>query len=298
MQLDWIDDILAVIETGSLTRAAERRFLTQSAFTRKIRTIEERIGSSLVDRTSKPVTVLPGVRALEPELRELSGRLRRLQHDLKLSAQAGGNDVTFACQHAITTTISPWVVKQLTRTLDLSVRVRSGNLDNCLMLLLSGEADFAITFERPDDPGAMMPQAFDARLMGDDVLVPVASPELLAQLQGGELPVIAYPPDVFLGRIVTQCILPALPDTILLSPKAETALTLAACEYALDGIGVAWLPLTLVQKHLEKGQLSRIPDLPEQLLNIMLIRLSSQKSGKHGRVWDHLIDAATPAKPL
>ncbi len=294
MQLDWIDDILAVIETGSLTRAAEQRFLTQSAFTRKIRTIEERIGSALVDRSCKPVTILPGVRALEPELRELSGRLRRLQHDLKVSAEAGGNDVTFACQHAITTTISPWVVKQLTSSLDFSVRVRSGNLDNCLMLLLSGEADFAITYESPGDADSLMPQAFDAQAVGEDILVPVASPNLIAGFGKGEIPLIAYPSDVFLGQIVSRFVLPVLPDNILLSPKAETALTLAACEYALDGIGVAWLPLTLVRKHLEKGMLERIPELPQQELNIVLIRLSSQKSGRHDRVWDHLIGAAAP----
>ena len=68
MQLDWIDDILAVIDTGSLAAAAERRLLTQPAFTRRVRGIEERIGAALFDRSRKPVAVLPGVLALEPEL--------------------------------------------------------------------------------------------------------------------------------------------------------------------------------------------------------------------------------------
>ena len=37
MRLEWIEDILAVLDTGSLARAAEKRLLTQSAFTRRVR---------------------------------------------------------------------------------------------------------------------------------------------------------------------------------------------------------------------------------------------------------------------
>ena len=123
MQLDWIDDILAVIDTGSLAQAAERRFLTQSAFTRRVRAIEEKLGTRLFDRSRKPVVALPGVRALEPELREMSARLRRMQLNLRVSDSQAGEAFTLVCQHAITATISPWVVRQLTARGEASVRV-------------------------------------------------------------------------------------------------------------------------------------------------------------------------------
>ncbi len=225
---------------------------------------------------------------MEPELREMSTRLRRLQHDLKVSVDGGGRGVTFVCQHAITTTISPWIVKRLTKPQDVSVRVRSGNRDNCLMLLLSREADFAITYECPGDPGPFMPRAFDSNIMGEDFLVPVTSPGLMASFEGMKVPTITYPPDVFLGRIMAQCILPSLPEGMVLAPKAETALTLAACEYALGGIGLAWLPMTLVRRHLENKELVHIDHLPEQKLNITLIRLSDQQSDENIRIWEHL----------
>ena len=102
MQLDWIDDILAVIDAGSLAQAAERRFLTQSAFTRRVRVIEEKIGITLVDRSRKPVAIMPGVQALDPELRDLSVRLRRLKHDLLASADdgvGGGNPCLPTCDY-------------------------------------------------------------------------------------------------------------------------------------------------------------------------------------------------------
>ncbi len=36
MRLEWIEDILCVIDTGSFTQAAQKRHLTQPAFTRRI----------------------------------------------------------------------------------------------------------------------------------------------------------------------------------------------------------------------------------------------------------------------
>ena len=202
MQLDWIDDILAVIDAGSLAQAAERRFLTQSAFTRRVRVIEEKIGITLFDRSRKPVAIMPGVQALDPELRDLSVRLRRLKHDLLASADDGvGGGVTLVCQHAITTTISPWIVKELTLHDDTSVRVRSGNRDECLTLLLSGGADFAVTYEGPEEHMPLLPQGFDTVSLGIDRLVPVCTPALLDRGESVSIPVIAYPSDVFLGRI-------------------------------------------------------------------------------------------------
>lgn len=289
MQLDWIDDILAVIDAGSLAQAAERRFLTQSAFTRRVRTIEEKIGITLFDRSRKPVAIMPGVRALEPELRDLSARLRRLKSDLRASADGVAGGITLVCQHAITTTISPWIVKELTLRDDTSVRVRSGNRDECLTLLLSGEADFAVTYEGPDEYTPLLPRAFDTVDLGIDQLVPVCRPDLVARSDSASFPVIGYPPDVFLGRIFHQHIAPRIPESTILTPKAETALTLAACEYALTGIGVAWLPLTLVSAHLKAGRLRQVAGLPTQSLAITMIRLAGFPNVKKDAIWQALM---------
>ena len=303
MQLDWIDDILAVIDTGSLAQAAERRFLTQSAFTRRVRTIEEKLGTRLFDRSRKPVVALPGVRALEPELREMSARLRRLQLNLRVSDSQAGAAFTLVCQHAITATISPWVVRELTARGEASVRVRSGNRDECLMMVLSGEVEFAMAYEAPDERRQTLVRGLEAQALGADLLVPVAAPELAAQEftgpkrtgTNGHLPFIGYPPDVFLGRVFGQYIVPRLAETTVLSLKAETALTLAACEYVLSGIGVAWLPLTLVARHLAAGRLVRLEGLPEQELNITLTRLAGGQHAHHDALWRDL--AAHPDFP-
>lgn len=74
----------------------------------------------------------------------------------------------------------------------------------------------------------------------------------------------------------------------MLAPKAETALTLAACEYALGGIGVAWLPMTLVALHLAGGRLHCVSGLPEQSLRIVMIRLAGASHARKDKTWQML----------
>lgn len=93
MRLEWIEDILAVSEMGSFNTAAEARFLTPSAFTRRIRTIEETLGCELFDRTKKPIILKPHVRDMLPDLRKAAADLRRVRR--LLSEPGSGPEPTY-----------------------------------------------------------------------------------------------------------------------------------------------------------------------------------------------------------
>ena len=78
-----------VAETGSFTRAAERAGLTQSAITRQIRGMEDRLGIALFERTTRRVcltragqllrekskTILNAANELLGEIQQSSGRM-------------------------------------------------------------------------------------------------------------------------------------------------------------------------------------------------------------------------------
>tara|TARA_B110000211_G_C13882226_1_gene465644 strand:+ start:78 stop:824 length:747 start_codon:yes stop_codon:yes gene_type:complete len=240
MRLEWIDDILAVLDCGSLAQAAEKRALTQSAFTRRVRTIEDSVGTTLFDRRRKPVSLMPGVQSLEPELRELSTRLHTLRQTLKTTSKGLGKPLTFVCQHALTT-ISPQVVRAATSDGETSVRVRSGNQDECLMLLLSKEVDLAVMYALADSATLDISTAFETLSIGEDIFVPVCTPSLHDHASSETIPIIAYPSDVFLGQVFTRMVSPRLPNGAIIVPIAETALTFAMLQLALSEIGIAWL---------------------------------------------------------
>ena len=53
MNIRHLEHLLAIAETGSFSRAAERSFITQSALSRSIRALEEALGGPVLDRIGK-----------------------------------------------------------------------------------------------------------------------------------------------------------------------------------------------------------------------------------------------------
>lgn len=289
MRLEWIDDILAVLDGGSLVQAAEKRLLTQSAFTRRVRTIEDSIGVTLFDRSRKPVSLMPGVQELEPELRELSARLHKIRHSLKTSGDQNGKPLALVCQHALSTTVSPQIIRSVTKRFEVSVRLRSGNKDECLMQLLSKEVDFAIMYALENDVTSDANKAFESVSLGEDILIPVSAPAMSTQVNAALLPIIAYPPDAFLGQVFSRMIGPRLPKGATAAPIAETALTLAMLQLTLNEIGISWLPYSLVASSLEQGHLVCLDnDLPTQTLDVRMIRLREVQTEHSEAIWHDL----------
>ena len=59
MNLTWLDDFLALAASGNFSRAADERHMTQPAFSRRIRALEEWLGAELFDRSSQPAKLTP-----------------------------------------------------------------------------------------------------------------------------------------------------------------------------------------------------------------------------------------------
>lgn len=54
MDIEWIEDFLVLSDLSSFTIAAQMRNVTQSAFSRRIRSLEEWVGIPLIARDTVP----------------------------------------------------------------------------------------------------------------------------------------------------------------------------------------------------------------------------------------------------
>src|SRR5690606_17411175 len=59
MDVAWLESLLALTEHGSFSRAADALHVSQPAFSRRIRSLEQWIGAELVDRSTYPVSLTP-----------------------------------------------------------------------------------------------------------------------------------------------------------------------------------------------------------------------------------------------
>lgn len=296
MRLEWLEDILAIAETGSFSGAAERRRLTQSAFSRRVQQIEDYVGVELFDRGHKPIRLQPTTLAQSEQILLLSAGLRQLLADLRRGERMTSNKVVVACQHSLTTVRIPQILQQLPEDGEgIHVRLRSANLDECTGLLLSRQADVAIVYRLPDEVDDFNTDFLEVITIGTDRLVPVFKAALPATLNQSaeerELPFIAYPADVFFGKVMDRKILPYLNPGTHQLPKVETALTLAAVEMAAAGIGVAWVPESLARDRIAAGRLVDLsPDLPACDLQVNAMRLEGKPSVAGVLFWSRLLN--------
>ena len=82
MNLKPIEYALAVADTGSFTRAAERCHVVQSALSHQIARLEEQLGAQLFERTSRRVRLTPAGEAFVPSARAALEAARRIGEEV------------------------------------------------------------------------------------------------------------------------------------------------------------------------------------------------------------------------
>jgi DNA-binding transcriptional LysR family regulator len=298
MRLEWIEEVLAVAEHGSFRAACEKRNVSQPAFSRRIRQIEQALGATLFDRTARPARLSAHVVGQIDRMRELSAGLRELSAALRDGQIAGRRRVVIASQHAIAATSTPEIIGRYA-DLDIDTRLRSANRDECLAQIMTRRADIALIHDVASVQEIPGSDFLEIMRIGAETLVPVFSGDHLANLNDfyahGELPVIAYPADVFLGQVQRRMIFPRLARVGRLRQRLETALTLAALEFARTGLGVAWIPEHLTRADIRAGRLVDLSaTLPVVSMTLIAARLADLKSPTVDDVWERIGKSAPP----
>lgn len=259
MDLTLFDDVLVLLEEGNLSRAARRRNVTQPAFSRRIRSFESWLGRPILRRAANRVEIEPALLENAAELQALAAHVQELRRRIARH-DPGRATVTVAAQHSLVLSTFPAFAAAAQRHLpETGFRLRAANRNDCISLFLSGEAALLMCYERAD--GAEMPfdDSVARALWGRDRLVPVVGGSLRGTLDaagrppaGG--PEILYPPSSFFGEL--------LGADGRAGPGAagravvESAFTAGIRELALAGLGLAWLPMSLVHGEIASGALA------------------------------------------
>lgn len=217
-----------MIDTGSFTKAAERRNVTQPAFSRRIQSLEHWFGVPLVDRDQRPFALHQHVLENTDEIAQTVDLLYELRSRVLASAQ-GRKRVVFATQHALTVSVFPTLIGTIRENVErLSYRMQIGNKPECVTRFVSGEADFLVCYEAPDAP-ATLPTTGAQRLeLGGEALLPIAAPELAARVASAadereSVPLLAHPRDSFMGQVIERTCLRELVMTRNVEVVCETA---------------------------------------------------------------------------
>lgn len=293
MESKWLEDFLLLLETGNFSRAAERRHLSQPAFSRRIRSLEDWLGVRLVDRGRKPLAFTPLALEYQAEIRNLLGDIYRLRSQMR-AEDSGTNRIVLAAQHTLAAAFLPQLIRRLEGSgFHYAYRLRSANKWDCVSLLMQGLAHFLVCYESVVNPARLSSRTMDRLAVGRDRLRLVSAARdgvaLHHLIPGQPLPMLTYPQDSFLGQVLWDERLPQLMRIASIETVCESAFALSMRELALNGLGVVWLPERLIRTDLECGTLLTLDDVaPPCDLDIVVYAPRHGASVPAERIWAFL----------
>ncbi|MEC5324160.1 MULTISPECIES: LysR family transcriptional regulator [unclassified Aurantimonas] len=260
MDLKLLEDALALLEEKTLSRAAARRNVTQPAFSRRIRALEDWAGVPLLERRANSVVLRASLTENEAEIRTLLKRLSRLRG--QIIAQGGRpQTVVLATQHALATDVFASLLDRFQDSSpDLALRLRTMNREDCISLFLHGEADLLLCYEARDFPPLPFDASIERRIWMRDTLIPVVGGSLRYRIDGDggtgkALPLVGYPQSSHFGRLIERT---GLNEPFVQEGgwvRVESAFTLGVLELIRSGVGLGWIPQSMCRRDLAAGNL-------------------------------------------
>lgn len=291
----WLEDFLAIASTRSFTKAADCRNVSQSSLSRRIQSLEQWAGTALVDRLAVPLELTEAGRDLLPIATSVVTGLAQVRHQITDRANRANKLLRLTAPHILATTFFPdWLPRISQIGGGSEIVVVSQNLLNCFEALDRGDAHLIVclvdteqsTFKRIPEALRVDPEMIAK--VGADRLIPVCVPNPDGspryRLTTPGTPLLQYTPECSLGWPVEDLLF-SRPDLDLrrltTNPFADGLRLMVA-----NGLGVAWLPESLIARELAAGSMVRAAttdlDVP---LDVLVLRPSHRLNANGECLW-------------
>ncbi len=251
LELRHLRTLLALKETGSVSMAAKRVYLTQSALSHQIKLMEEQFGLLLFERKSNPLRfTAAGERLIRlaneilPKVIDAERELARVKH-----GDAGQLRIAVECH-----TCFDWLMPAMDEFRQhwslVELDIVSGFHTDPVGLLLSHRADWAIVSEVEENDDVLFKPLFSYEMVGicakDHSL---ANKDVWQAEDFAEETWVTYPvPDDMLD-LYRQVLKPKGINP----PRRTTELTIALIQLVASRRGIATVPYWAALPYLEKG---------------------------------------------
>lgn len=291
METTWLEDFLALLETGGFSRAAERRGVSQPSLSRRIRSLETWLGVSLFDRSTHTVRPTSAGKRFRPIAEEVLRQLQLGREEARAASRTVTETLRFAATHVLSLTFFPaWLRGLETSVLpETTIILTADSMTACERQMIEGNAQFLLCHHHKTMP-TRLGADFRSLVLGHDTLLPVASPQLIATTTPEQCPQLVYTAESGMGRILASAW--ALKgDAPPARPAFASHLAGVLATFARDGRGIAWTPLSLVQDDLRAGRLVRTGKPEDDLeIEIRLWRPRARQSAAAEAFWARQIE--------
>ncbi|QXP91497.1 LysR family transcriptional regulator [Methylococcus capsulatus] len=250
LELRHLQTLLALVETGTLSKAAARVFLTQSALSHQIKQLEDHYGVALFERKTQPLRLSPAGQRLHSLAETVMKAVREAERDIARIAQGNSGQLRIAVEcHTCFDWLMPAMDQFREHWPEIELDLVSGFHADPLALLREDRAELVVVSEPQAREGIAFHPLFRFEIVG---LVsrqhPLAPKAFLTPEDFAEETLLSYPVPEDMLDIVRKVLKPRG-----IEPKRRTAeLTVAILQLVASRRGIAALPNWTVQNYLER----------------------------------------------
>lgn len=294
-QLKLFEDFIALARTGSLVRAAELRHVTHPAFGRRIRALETWAGAPLIDRGRLPVVLTAEGEALLKTACQVVEQVDRVRRQIGHAGGAAQECVRIATGRSLAgTLVADWIARMRRGRRPVlgpgaQVEITTGRMADMSAMLADGHADLLCCYEHPVLSTPLQLGSYHYMTLATDRLVPVSQvvsrgkPRYVLGASGVSVPLISYRGGLAMARILDDR-LEGMPYPLVPSIRCDS---LDAARGAVQhGLGVAWLPWSMVVGECRRGALTALGGPSDQIaFEVRLYRPRAVLSDLAEAVW-------------
>ncbi|MDH6591348.1 DNA-binding transcriptional LysR family regulator [Variovorax sp. TBS-050B] len=251
MDINLARTFLAIVETRSFQRAAERLHVTQTSVSARVRTLEELLGRALFVRNKAGAVLTPAGEQFLPHATTLVQVWERARH--QVAVPEGSRAVlAIGCEISLwDPLLLQWLLWMRGAAPQLAIRTEVGFPHDLLDKVAAGVLDIAIAYAPQQRPGLRV------ELLIEEKLVMVTTAKRPKVPQPRDYVYVDWGPEFAAQHGL------AFPE--LSNAAVSAGLGPLGREYLLAAGGTGYFRHDVVRAHLESGRLRRVPGTPEFL---------------------------------
>jgi len=296
MDTRWLEDFLNLSETGSFSKSARQRNVTQPAFSRRIRMLEHWLGGQLIDRSTYPTRLTDLGEQFRDGITPVLRELYRLRDETRAAAGDGAETIVIAAMHSLSLGVLPKWLHAIGTEDRPRIRIRTDNHHDCLQALADGNCDFFLSYAHPDHPVLLDASRFPFVSLGETYLIPLSAPgpkkkprHALPGSAKSPIDFLAFAPESYLGQVVADT-LAKHKTPIHLHTCYEDSVADALQALAMEGHGLAWLPALSAADQVAAGHLVAAGGADMHIaLDIRLYRARNRRDDSAEHLWSNAL---------
>jgi DNA-binding transcriptional LysR family regulator len=244
-----------IAEENSLTRAAVRAHMSVPAASIRIKNLEDSVGTRLINRDSRGLTIRPAGQALLHHARQVLGQLERLRGDLQEYADGIKGHVRLFANTTATAEFLPAVLGSFLATHpDVNIDLREHLSHDVVKAVTEGVADIGVAVGSVQTEGLkVIPYRRDRLVLVTSASHPLARHRTIDFADALEY----YFVGLYEGSVIHSFLQHvAGPRSRSVKTRIQVSNFDAACRMVDAGIGIAILPESAAKRHARSLSLS------------------------------------------